>query len=71
LVSELDRVANEVEQHLGDAALVPTPARQVLGDFDLERDPLLGRQQLDRAADAVHHILERIIGERKVELASF
>ena len=41
LVGELDGVAHEVEQHLGELALVAVTARQIGSKLDLERDVLL------------------------------
>ena len=69
VIGELDRVADEIEQHLGEAALVAVRRRQVGRHLDLERELLLGGERLDRAEHAVHHVLDRIVGERERELA--
>jgi hypothetical protein len=39
-VGELDGVADQVEQHLGEALLVANADRQRPGDVSLERKPL-------------------------------
>jgi hypothetical protein len=41
---------------------------QLRGDLDLERELLVGRQRLKRAADGLGNVLNAIIGEFEVEL---
>ena len=68
-VGELDGVADQVEQHLGELALVAVAGRQVGRHVGLELEVLLRRQRLDRAEHIVNDILDRILGNRKLELA--
>ena len=68
-IGELDRVADQIEQNLRQAALVAAARRQVGRHIDLEGELLLRRQRLDRAVDVLDDILERVVGERKRELA--
>ena len=68
-LGELDGVADEVEQHLGEAPLVAPAERQVGRDLDAQREPLLGRQRLDGRDDRLHHLRQRVVVERQGELA--
>ena len=68
-VGELDRVADQIEQHLGQLLLVAVASRHVGRHVELEAQVLLRRQRLDRAVHLVNHVLHRIIGERQLELA--
>ena len=47
-VSELDRVADQVEEHLGEALLVAKPNRQGLCDVGRDRKLLVLRQRFGR-----------------------
>ena len=67
-VGELDGIADQVEQHLRDAALVAVAVRQVRRHLDLEGELLLGRQRFDGAEHTVHDVLDRVVGEREREL---
>ncbi len=68
-VGELDGVADKIEQHLGQPALVAMAGRHVGRNIHLEIKLLLRRQRLDRAEHVVDDVLHRIGGERKLELA--
>ena len=68
-IGELDRIADQIEQHLRQAALVAAAARQVRRHLGLECELLVGRQRLDRAVDGLGHVLQRVIGEVERELA--
>ena len=68
-VGELDRVADQIEQHLGQLLLVAVASRHVGRHVELEAQVLLRRQRLDRAVHLVDHVFHRIIGERQLELA--
>jgi hypothetical protein len=46
-ISELDGVADEVEQHLGEPSLVAMGDRQIVRQLDLEREVFLLGQRLD------------------------
>src|SRR5580704_15276321 len=67
-VGELDRVADQIEQHLGQAAVVAAGRRQIWRHLDLECEFLVIRQRLDRAIDAVHHVFDGIILDRQYQL---
>src|SRR6516162_1990469 len=67
-VGEFDRIANQVEQYLRKAPFVAARGRQIRRYFELEVQFLVARQRLDRDIDALHHVLDRIIIERKHKL---
>ena len=46
----------------------PRAVRQVRRHVELERELLARGQRLDRDVDALHHVLDRIVGERQREL---
>ena len=62
LVGEFDRVADEIEQHLGEPAFVAMPGRQTGRYPGRQCEILLRRQRFDRDVNALHQIGERIIG---------
>src|SRR5207244_2013313 len=64
-IGELDGVADQVEQDLRDAAFVAAAGWQISWNVDLHRELLFGRQRLHRVEYALHHLLERIVGQRK------
>ena len=68
-LGELDRVADQVHQHLGEPALVAAPARQVRRHVDLERELLLRRQRLGRAHHVQHQLAHRVVDRRERQLA--
>src|SRR6202011_2202389 len=68
LIGKFDRIADEVEQHLGDAAFVPPAGRQIGSKLDVQGNLFLQCQGLDQAEHGLHDILERIIGKGEAEL---
>ena len=68
-IGELDGVADQIEQHLRQAAFVAAAAGQVGRHIGLECELLVERQRLDRVVDRLGHVLQRIIGEVERELA--
>src|SRR6516164_1175818 len=67
-VRELDGVADEINQDLGQAAAVTMTRWQFGGNFHLERELLVRGQRLQRAADGVGNVLNRVIGQFQDEL---
>ena len=55
-IGELDRIADEIEQHLRQAALVAAAAGQVRLHLGLERKLLVDRQRFNGAVDGLGHI---------------
>src|SRR2546425_662496 len=68
-IGELNRVADEIDQDLSQAASVAVPGWQFGGKLELERELLVSRQRLKCAADGLGNILNGIIGEFEFELA--
>src|SRR6516165_5930139 len=68
-VGELNRVADEIDEYLRQAAAVATARRQLRSDVDFERELLVGRQRLERAANGLGNVLNTVIGEFENELA--
>ena len=68
-VSELDRVADEVDQHLCQPPPVAVAGWQFGLYLDLERKVLVGGQRLDRAAHRLGHLVQRVFVELEGELA--
>ena len=68
-VGELDGVADEVEEHLGEALLVAQADRQLLGNVGLERELLGLRQRLGCRAHRLDHALDGVLAEVQAELA--
>src|SRR5207247_110947 len=56
LVGELDRVADQVEQDLGEPSFIPMARRQVRSYLGGEGQPLFGGKRLDRRDDPVHEV---------------
>src|SRR5215467_2058422 len=69
-IGELDGVADQIDQHLRQAATVTVPWRQFAGKLKLECELLVGGQRLERAADGLRNVLDAVIGEFEDELAS-
>src|SRR6516164_8727482 len=70
-ISELNRVADKIDQDLGQAAAVAA-ARWQLGSYlDLERKLLVCRQRLKRAADSLGNVLNAVIRQFEHKLARF
>ena len=61
-IGELNRVADEIDQNLRQAAAVTVARRSVGSELQLERELLVGRQRLQRAADGLGNILDAVIG---------
>ena len=68
-IGELDRVADEIDQHLRQATAVAAAWGQLRSDLDFEAELLIGRQRLQRATDSLGDVLNAIIGEFEDELA--
>ena len=68
-VGELDGVADEVEEHLGETLLVAEADRQLLGNVGLERELLGLSQRLGRRTHRLNHGLDRVLAEVQAELA--
>src|SRR5581483_11074141 len=68
LIAKLDRIADEIEQHLRQPSLIAARLRQLGGDVHLEGEPFVVGQRLHRAEHVVHDVLHRIIAEREIEL---
>src|SRR6516164_8335104 len=69
-ISELDGVADEIDQDLRQTATVAVARRQVRSQLELERELFVGRQRLQRAANRLGNVLNAVIGELEHELAS-
>jgi hypothetical protein len=67
-LGELDRVADEVQQDLGEAALVAVADGQVGGDRGLQRQVLLGGEGLRGGQHRLHDVLHRVLSERQAQL---
>src|SRR6516225_1389421 len=70
-IGELNRVADEIDQDLGQAATVAVAWRQVGSQLKLERELFVGRQRLKRAANRLGYVLNAVIGKFEDELAGF
>src|SRR6516165_7389090 len=69
-IGELDGIANEIDQHLRQAAAISMTRRQFGGHFDFERQLLISSQRFKRAADSLRNILDAVIRQFEFELAS-
>jgi signal transduction histidine kinase len=58
-----------IEQDLHQSVLVAAPVRQVWRYLDPDGEFFCGRQRLDGRKHVIHHALDRIVGEREIELA--
>jgi hypothetical protein len=61
-ISELNRIADEIDEDLRQAATVATAWWQFGGHLDLEGEFFVGRQRLKRAADGLGNVLDAVIG---------
>src|SRR5215472_3096537 len=68
-ISELDGIADKIDQHLGQAAAVAVARRQVGSKLELECELFVSRQRFQRAANRLGNILNTIIGKFEDELA--
>ena len=69
-VGEFDRVADQIDRDLGQAAAVTVARRQIGSKLELERELLVRRQRLERAADGLSNVLNAVIGQFEHKLAS-
>src|SRR5215471_11913669 len=69
-IGELNRVADEIDQHLRQAASVAAARGQMGSYLHFEPELLVGSQRLKRAANGLRDVLNGIIGEFEDELAS-
>ena len=67
-VGELDRVAGEVQQHLGEPPLVAPARRQIGRDDRLEGELLAGGEGLHRRDHGVNDLPHGVVAEREREL---
>ncbi len=68
-VGELDRVADQVHEDLGQPALVPPPGRQIDRHDRLQGELLPRRQRLHRRRHRVDELPHRVVAQRERELA--
>src|SRR6516165_4438246 len=68
-IGELDGVADEIDQNLRQAAAISMTRRQFGSKLELERELLVGRQRLQRAADGLGNVLNAVIGKLENQLA--
>src|SRR6516225_2739518 len=68
-IGELDRVANEIDQDLRQATAIAVARRQFGGQLELERKLFVGCQRLERTANRLGNVLNRVIGKFEFELA--
>ena len=69
LVGELDRIADEVQQHLRQPPLVAAADRQPLLHLRREREPLRLGERLRAREDRLHDLPDGVIVKREGELA--
>jgi hypothetical protein len=60
-IGELDGVADEINQDLGQAAAVATARGQLRIDLDFESELLIGRQRFKGAANGLGYVLDAVI----------
>jgi len=68
-IGELDGVADEIDQHLRQAAAITMTGRQFAGKLKLECELLVSRERLQRAANRLGYVLNAVIGKFEFELA--
>src|SRR5262249_12140059 len=68
-IGELDRVADQIDQHLRQAPAVTVARWQVGSKLELERKLLVRCQRLQRAANGLGNVLYGVVGQLKDELA--
>src|SRR6516225_4610202 len=69
-ISELDGVANKIDQNLSQSSAVTMAWWQFRGHLDFEGQLFVSRQRLQRAADGLRDVLNAVIGKFEFELAS-
>src|SRR6516165_9050013 len=70
-VRELDGIADKIDQNLRQAAAISMTRRQLRRKLELECELLVSRERLQRAADCLGNVLNRIVGQFEDQLASF
>src|SRR6516225_8692304 len=70
-ISELDGVANKIDQNLRQSSAVTMAWWQFRGHLDFEGQLFVSRQRLQRAADGLGDVLNAVIGEFEHELTGF
>src|SRR6516162_4212141 len=68
-IGELDGIANEIDQHLRQAAAISMTRRQFGSKLELERELFVGRQRLQRTAHGLGDVLNAVIGKFENQLA--
>src|SRR6516165_33813 len=68
-ISELDGVANKIDQNLSQSSAVTMAWWQFRGHLDFEGQLFVSRQRLKRAANGLGNVLNAIIGKFEFELA--
>src|SRR5262252_7140676 len=67
-ISELDGVANKIDQNLRQSSAVTMAWWQFRGHLDFEGQLFVSRQRLQRAADGLGDVLNAVIGKFEFEL---
>src|SRR6516164_3679639 len=67
-ISELDGVANKIDQHLRQASAVTMAWWQFRGHLDFEGQLFVSRQRLQRAANGLGNVLNAVIRKFEFEL---
>src|SRR6516164_6486281 len=62
-IRELNGVADKIDQNLRQAAAISMTRRQFGSKLELERELLVGRQRLQRAAHGLGDVLNAVIGK--------
>src|SRR6516165_9273245 len=68
-ISELDGVANKIDQNLRQSSAVTMAWWQFRGHLDFEGQLFVSRQRLQRAADGLGDVLNAVIGKFENQLA--
>src|SRR4029077_10569415 len=69
-ISELNGVADEIDQDLSQATAIAMPWWQLRSDLNFECELFVGRQRLKCAADSLGDILNAVIRQFEDQLAS-
>src|SRR5262249_39359012 len=67
-ICELNRVADEIDEDLSQAATIATAGRQFGRHLDLKGELLVCRQRLKGATDGLGDVLNRVIGQFENQL---
>src|SRR6516164_5734981 len=68
-IRELNGVADKIDQNLRQAAAISMTRRQFGSKLELERELLVSRERLQRAADGLGDVLNAVIGKLENQLA--